>query len=55
MDAFDFNFVVAGLSSSGSFRIVAGGTDCDDYETDLTGLVEVPATGGWSIYEDLPM
>ncbi|CAN0483912.1 unnamed protein product [Laminaria digitata] len=38
---------------SGSFRVVAGGTGCDDFTTDLSGLVEVPSTGGWNSYASL--
>ena len=45
--AFDFTFVVAGPNNnSGSFRIVTGGTGCDDYTTDLSGLVYAPSNGG---------
>lgn len=48
-----FNFRVASANGLGSFRIVTGGTGCDDYTTDLSGLVSVPATGGNSRYENL--
>eukprot|EP00904_Undaria_pinnatifida_P012300 jgi/Undpi1/81/HiC_scaffold_1.g00081.m1 len=45
--AFDFTFVVAGPNKNpGSFRIVTGGTGCDDYTTDLSGLVYAPSNGG---------
>lgn len=48
-----FTFRVAASTSTGSFRIVTGGTDCDDFTTDLSGKVEVPATGGNLRYQDL--
>eukprot|EP00903_Cladosiphon_okamuranus_P008293 g7980.t1 len=56
--AFDFKFHVAAPSAfddSGSFRIVTGGTGCDDYTTDLSGLVTVPSTGGWGNFASLPI
>ena len=34
-------------------RVIAGGTGCDDYTTDLSGLVTVPSTGGWEEFEPL--
>lgn len=37
--------VSAPTGSSGAFRVVSGGTDCDDYTTDHTGLVDVWPTG----------
>ena len=55
VDAFDFSFLVSAPTDDGSFRVVSGGTGCGDYETDLSGLVEVPSTGGWANYADLPM
>lgn len=33
--------------------MVTGGTDCDDFKTDLSGLVKVPSTGGNLRYQDL--
>ncbi|CAN0443290.1 unnamed protein product, partial [Scytosiphon promiscuus] len=48
-----FNFRVASADGLGTFRIVSGGTGCDDYTTDLSGLVSVPATGGNIRYQDL--
>lgn len=45
--------VTAPIDDAGSFRIVAGGTGCDDYTNDLSGLVTVPATGGWANFESL--
>ena len=48
-----FNFRVASAEGLGSFRIVSGGTGCDDYTTDLSGLVKVPSTGGNIRYQDL--
>ncbi|CAN0501270.1 unnamed protein product, partial [Scytosiphon promiscuus] len=48
-----FSFRVASGNGLGSFRVVSGGTGCDDYSTDLSGLVEVPSTGGNTRYEDL--
>ncbi|CBN76107.1 Endo-1,3-beta-glucanase, family GH81 [Ectocarpus siliculosus] len=56
--AFDFTFQVATIPSyhdSGSFRVVTGGTGCDDYTTDLSGLVVVPSTGGWGTFASLPV
>ncbi|CAM9118842.1 unnamed protein product, partial [Laminaria digitata] len=50
-----FTFRVASADGLGSFRIVSGGTGCDDYTTDLSGLVKVPSTGGNIRYEDLPV
>lgn len=50
-----FNFRIASSDGLGSFRVVSGGTDCKDYTTDLSGLVEVPSTGGNTRYEDLPV
>ena len=50
-DAFDFSFQVASPPGvSGSLRVVSGGTGCDDYETDLSGLVSVESTGGWDLF-----
>lgn len=50
--AFDFTFVVAGPNrDSGSFRIVTGGTGCEDYTTDLSGLVSAPSDGGSNFSE----
>ncbi|CAM9234020.1 unnamed protein product [Sphacelaria rigidula] len=51
---FDFSVASPGVSPPGSFRVVAGGTDCTDYDTDLTGLVEVPFTGGWREFATMP-
>ncbi|CAM9403106.1 unnamed protein product, partial [Laminaria digitata] len=48
-----FSFRVASNDGFGSFRIVTGGTGCGDYTTDLSGLVQVPSTGGNVRYEDL--
>ncbi|CAM9191796.1 unnamed protein product, partial [Hapterophycus canaliculatus] len=48
--AFDFKFQVAAPPAnheSGSFRVVSGGTGCNNYTSDLSGLVTVPSTGGW--------
>lgn len=43
VDSFDFLFVIAGSNKPpGSFRIVTGGSDCDNYTTDLSGLVTAP-------------
>eukprot|EP00904_Undaria_pinnatifida_P001041 jgi/Undpi1/10938/HiC_scaffold_3.g01464.m1 len=53
VDAFDFIFRVSSIDDSGSFRIVSGGNSCDDYGTDLSGLVEVPNTGAWSTFVDI--
>lgn len=41
--------------SEGSFRVVAGDSDstCTDFEVDLTGVVEVPSTGGWSDFSTM--
>lgn len=39
----------------GTFRVVAGGTDCDDYTQDLSGLVTAPGTGGWGNFEPVEM
>eukprot|EP00904_Undaria_pinnatifida_P012411 jgi/Undpi1/82/HiC_scaffold_1.g00082.m1 len=50
---FDFSFRVSSNSGFGKLRIVSGGTGCDDYSTDLSGLVSVPNTGGWYDYEDV--
>lgn len=55
VDAFDFIFRVSSIDDSGSFRIVSGGNSCDDYGTDLSGLVEVPNTGAWSTFVDIQM
>lgn len=55
--AFDFKFHVAApwaFHNAGSFRVVAGGTGCDNYTTDLSGLVVVPSTGGWGSFAWLP-
>lgn len=53
VDNIFFNFRVASADGKGSFRIVSGGTGCDEYKTDLSGLVEVPATGGNVNYKNL--
>lgn len=54
VDSFEFDFMVtAPIADAGSFRVVAGGTGCDDYTNDLSGLVTVPATGGWTNFESL--
>ncbi|WP_411024189.1 hypothetical protein, partial [Salmonella sp. s58408] len=37
--------VAAPTGSSGAFRVVSGGTDCEDYTTDHTGRVDVWPTG----------
>ena len=55
VDAFDLSFLVAAPTDGGSFRVVSGGTGCDDYAIDLIGLVSVPSTGGWDVYDDLLM
>lgn len=48
VDSFEFAFLVtAPIENAGSFRVVTGGTGCDDYTSDLSGLVTVPSTGGW--------
>lgn len=41
-----FSFRVASSDGLGSFRVVSGGNGCDDYATDLSGIVSVPPTGG---------
>lgn len=48
-----FTFRVASADGLGSLRVVTGGSDCDDYTTDLSGLVLVPSTGGNNIYQDV--
>lgn len=56
MDAFDFEVLVAAPGDlGGSFRVVAGGSDCNDYTVDLSGLVTVTATGGWDAFETLSL
>lgn len=50
---FDFNFLVASISDTGSFRVVTGGTGCDHYTNDPSGLVTVPSTGGSDNFEYL--
>lgn len=51
--AFNFSFrVAAPKKNSGSFRVVAGGKACNDYTTDLSGLVTAP-TAGWSKFQDV--
>lgn len=53
---FDFAFQVASPPGvSGSLRVVSGGTGCDDYDTDLSGLVTVESTGGWALFAPLLM
>lgn len=48
-----FSFRVASpLSEPGTFRLVTGGTGCDDFAADLTGDVAVPSTGDWSVFTD---
>lgn len=42
--------VVAPTGSSGAFRVVSGGTDCDNYTTDHAGLVDIWPTGDY--YDD---
>eukprot|EP00752_Nemacystus_decipiens_P007462 g6667.t1 len=54
--AIDFTFQVATIpeyDDSGSFRVVTGGGGCDDYTTDLSGLVTVPSTGGWGTFSSI--
>lgn len=49
--AYDFDFVVAVPNGySPAFRVVAGGSDCTDYDTDLTGLVQPLSTGSWTTF-----
>lgn len=50
VDVSFFNFKVSSDQSTGSFHLVSGGTGCDDYTTDLSGVVAVPDTGGWQEY-----
>lgn len=50
--AFIFHFRVASLVDTGAFRVVAGGVSCEDYETDLSGLVNVPSTGSYNRYQE---
>ena len=35
------------------FRMVSGGTGCDDFITDLSGIVNVPFTAGYDIFTEL--
>lgn len=51
--AFTFHFRVASLVDTGAFRVVSGGVSCDEYETDLSGLVSVPSTGSYNRYEEI--
>ena len=51
VDAFFFSFVLSSNKKTASFRIVSGGTGCDDFDTDLSGKVNVPYTGGLSKLE----
>ncbi|CAM9110958.1 unnamed protein product [Scytosiphon promiscuus] len=55
VSALTFSFSVASPfvneADLGTFRVVTGGTDCDDYTTDLSGLVTAPSTGGWGIFD----
>ncbi|CAM9161037.1 unnamed protein product, partial [Hapterophycus canaliculatus] len=57
--AFTFSFLVASppidQDNLGTFRVVTGGTNCDDYTADLSGLVTVPGTGSWQAFERLEM
>ena len=48
-----FTFRVASAGGVGSLRVVTGGSDCDNYSTDLSGLVSVPNTGGNNRYQDV--
>lgn len=48
-----FNFRVSSVQSTGSFRLVSGGTGCVDYTTDISGVVAVPKTRGFQIYMNL--
>lgn len=53
-EAYDFNFVVAAAPGRNpSLRVVAGGSDCTDYDKDLSGLVEIPSTAGWDDYQTI--
>eukprot|EP00752_Nemacystus_decipiens_P012462 g11038.t2 len=48
-----FSFSVASpYTDTGKFRLVTGGTGCDDFTTDLTGEVVVPLSEGWSTFID---
>ncbi|CAN0118322.1 unnamed protein product, partial [Laminaria digitata] len=51
VDDIHFSFRVSSASDPGSFRIVTGGTGCDDYTTNLSGLFDVPVTGGKKRYK----
>ncbi|CAM9289448.1 unnamed protein product, partial [Laminaria digitata] len=53
VDDFEFIFRVASGTALGSFLVVSGGTGCDDYTVDLSGVVSVPNTGAYNIYQDL--
>ena len=54
VDAPEFSFLITSpTEDDGSFRIVTGGTGCDDYTTDLSGQVSVPSTGGWNSFASL--
>lgn len=55
MAAFDIKFRVSSIDGRGTLRIVSGGTNCDDYTTDLSGLVSVPNTGLASNLEEIVM
>ena len=55
VDSFDFKFRVSSTNTYGSLRVVSGGTDCDDYTTDLSGLVSVPYTGAVANLRDIRM
>ena len=46
VDVFSFTFRVFSLAyTADAFQIVTGGSGCDDYTTDLSGLVSVPGPG----------
>ncbi|CAN0304217.1 unnamed protein product [Ascophyllum nodosum] len=51
---FNFTFLVAAPSGrSGELQVVAGGSGCSDYDTDLSGVVSVLSTGSWTNFEPL--
>lgn len=47
VEAFNFRIRMSSPNGKGSFRIVSGGSGCDYYTNDISGLVSVPDTGDY--------
>lgn len=51
--SYEIIFSLAAPGASGEFQLVADGDGCDNYDSDLSGIVSVESTGSWGVFENV--